>query len=519
MTYTGTCIDNLPRMRRLISVLAPLAAAALLAQSLPAAAAEATPTPPNAAAAATLPAGIPAPGSPADKNLTAWIDQVEADPNKFDQNLEENCVANGGDACSLSHAQIQRLPGEIEAMTKSIVEAVQGDKALNDEVTSDFTPGSAGEGGPEQTRAVGSAIRAVQGVKALISAVPRNPTIQRLVGDAKQIGEVADNVSRLAYAQMGVQGYMKKNGTIAAIAKVAIYSTPVVGDVFSLGEAIFDPSLTTAERVEGGVCATLSLIAATAAFAGGPVGFTVGATIAVGLAAYYTGKAIWGWIASGSEDWTQAPTTPQELYDAGAYLEWEAHTVTGNFVKSGSDDPSPGLDSEEQGPVTADVAMTIPATESGQTRTVSETLLVDSRWTDYNKHGQPVAYDFIPYGPYNVPQGLYVRSGTWDATNATITVAQDGSVKSGTCQGTVGDISPFYQCGPDATVRISNGHPAVVTVTYTYSLNDWFGSTPEIHDIEASLTVYTPQSRKVILDMPFQVALVGKAADPAVAQS
>jgi len=497
----------------MMSALAPLAAAALLAQTLPAAAAAATPPPSRThLAAAALPADIPAPGSPADKNLTSWINQVEADPNKFDQNLEEICVERGGAACGLSYAQIRRLPGEIEALTKKIVEAVQGDKALNDEVASDFTPGSENKGGPRQTRAVGPAIRAVQGVKALVSAVPKNKALQKLAAEADKIGDVADNVSRLAYAQLGAQG-----GTMVTIAKVAIYSMPVIGDVFSLGEAIFDSSLTTAERVEGGVCATLSLIAATAAFAGGPVGAAVGVALGVALAAYYTAKAIWGWLAGGSEDWTQAPTTPKELYKSGAYLDWEAHTVTGNRV-DGSGDLLPGFPSQGQGPVTADVAMSIPATGPDRTGTVSETLLVDSRWTDYNKNGKPIAYDFIPYGPYNTPQGLYVRSGAWNATSATITVAQDRAVKSGKCNGVSpgrGVAPPFFQCGPAAKVQISNGHPAVVTVTYTYSMGERYGSAPAIQRIAASLSVFTPQKEKVTLPLPFQVAFVGKDRDPA----
>lgn len=474
---------------------ATLLAATMVAQSAPALAA---PAPVKAAA---LPVGLAAPGSAADNNLSAWIEQVEKDPNEFDQNLEEHCVESGGAACSLSFTQIQRIPGELKAETESIVQAVQNNPTLKAEVTADFGT----QAGSRQTRAAGGFAR---GVKALIKAVPNNKAIQALAKNADDIGEVADNVSRHAYLQMGVQG-----GTTWSMAKSVIYSAPVLGDVFALGESIFDPNLTTAERVEGGVCATLSLVASAAAFAG-PVGVAAGVVIGVGLAAYYAVKALWGWFAGGSEDWTRPPTTPQELFRNGAYLNWQSRTV-----------PVGGFGKNKATPVT--VSMVLQLGDTKVTRTVRQTLLIDSRWTNQAVNGAPVTYTVSAFDPNNKgTQGLSFVA-TW-ATSANYTIWQDGTVfakgscrRTGVRDGFLGYV--VYDCVPPKTLTISAGHPAVFQVTDTYTLSKKYArlfcsrlpcAAKKNSYVfgGAALAVNAPNRDKVNLPTPYSIAVVSASA-------
>ena len=480
-------------MRSSPLVAAPLLALSLLAQALPARAADsaASGQGANALTAKT------APGSASERNWTAWIEQVEADPNKFDQNLEEECIATGNPACSLSRAQIQHIPGEVKEVESALVTAITKNKELEAELRADLTTPT------HQTRSAAS-LASVFG--SIAKAVPQYKAVQTLAKNNGIISKFSDVASSISYANLEAQDVrdpVKKKHFLVAASKTVIYSMPIFGDLFSLGEALLDPSMSTGQRVETGVVATISLIGTVAAFAGGPVGLAVASLIGVGVAAYYVGKAIWGWLAAGS-DFNRPPTTPEQLYERGAYLEWEDHTV-----ETTRTDPFTHKTTQVEVPVT----MTIPLTGEGQTRTVSQTLLVDSRWTDYAKHGEPITYDFVPYGPYNTPQALYVRTEEWGATKATITVAQDGTVKSGTCHDTGptrGQLSPFFECAPKSTVRISSGHPAVITVTYTYSM-DWHpAELPDIRGIDASLSVDTVEPKTIELDLPFRVAITAK---------
>lgn len=489
-------------MRSPLRIAAPLMALALVAQAVPAYAY--APIAGGAGATTLSAAAQPPAGSAGDRNLDEWIDQVEANPNKFDQDLEEECIQTGGPACALDYAQIQRIPGEIESLTKTLVENVTRDKALETEVTTDLSAS------PEQTRSLGSAAK---GILSIIKTVPKNKAIQTLAGRSDKIGMITDNVSRLGVASLEGQSTLagEKHYLVAA-SKTIIYSMPIFGDVFSLGEAILDPSLTTAQRVETGVVASLSLIATAAAFAGGPVGVAAATVIGIGVAAYYAIKAVWGWLAGGSTDWaSMPPTTPEELFQKGAYIQWDARTDTSGAAKR-------------------PVAMTVPLTGQGQSSTVSQTLLLDSRWNDYNKEGKPVTYKFEPYtGARNVPQGLYERS-KWGATSASLTVWQNGAKTTKGCNvsGVKSYFNPtyyFFNCGPASTIEISLDHPAVVTLTYTYSMDSSpCGQVPcalssSQVNASSSLSVYSTADDKITIPLPFSFAVVAKSAASAETQS
>lgn len=473
----------------MIAALAAALALTLVAQVTPALA-DADTAAPSGGGTVTL----PAPGSAADQNLTAWIDQIEADPNRFDQLLEEDCVERGGPACAMGAAEIQQIPGDLKAVTDSLVAEIQQNKALDAEINADLN-----SAGP-QTRAAGGIFQAI----AAIAKASTNKAVQALAKNSDKIGKYTDNVSRAVYAHDGI-----KDGTAASIAKVAIYSMPVIGDVFSLGEAFLDPNMTTAKRVETGVVASLSLIsAAVGLLATSPAGIAAGVVIGIGVAAWYVGKAIWGWITGGSstKEMQAPPPTPEDLFKNGAELKWVTHKVNGK-----------------------DVVLEIP---KGGT-SVSQTLLVDSKWTAYNKNDKPVDYTIRAYNHYILDPffggGLSLHT-TWAVEEATLEVWQGGKKYPGTC-GQIDDSRLYldgrpwnvgdFGCAPNAPMTIGLGKPAVFKITYQYNLRctpDPFGlidckqppAEAKPHaDLEVDAKSTDGKTHQVALPIPYTYAIIG----------
>ena len=388
-------------MRKKILGAAPLLAAALLAQGVPAHAAT-----PRAAASTTY---------AADANRTA--DQFgiwsKLGPAEWDEALEEGCIEDRGAACKMTAQQVAKLPADIKQATAELREEILANPAEQAELEQDRA---------QQTRAFGSIAGKITGT---IAKFAKNPAVRKLADKADEIGEIAGNVTDATYAANGLT-----EGTEVAIAKSVIYMTPVLGDVFSLGEAIANGD------VESGVVATVSLIGTAVGAAFPPAG----AVVAVGLAIYYVAKMFLGWFSAKPRDWiADPPGTPEELYDSGAYFESELHKVGDKKA-----------------------AVVLHTTGSGRTAEAVQTLLLDSKWTQYNSDRQPVAYE-VPAGG----KRSLTLINNWANDGATVTAWQGGKKYTGTCEGQDG----AYECGLSAPLKVALGRPAVLKITYTYSMD------------------------------------------------
>lgn len=192
-------------MRKALLVITPLLAAALIAQSAP------TPGLTGAVLPLRTMAAPPAPDSPADANLTAWVGEVQANPSRFDQYLEEICIEDGSQVCELTNQQIQLVPSEIEALTQDLGYEVQDDPGLVE-----ASHHACSQGGLAK-------------VIANVAKKGANFAARKLVDKADDIAKVADNAA----------GGLSE-GTTLAVSKAIIYSVPVFGDMFALGEAAAD---------------------------------------------------------------------------------------------------------------------------------------------------------------------------------------------------------------------------------------------------------------------------------------
>ena len=135
------------------------------------------------------------------------------------------------------------------------------------------------------------------------------------------------------------------------------------------------------------------------------------------------------------------------MYDSGAYFESELHKVGGKQA-----------------------AVVLRTTGKGKTAQAVQTLLLDSKWTQYNKDRQPVTY-VVPAGGAK-PLTLVNR---WANKGATVTAWQGGKEYTGTCEkayATIGGLKMYagMRCGLSAPLKISLGRPAVLKITYTYSM-------------------------------------------------
>jgi hypothetical protein len=371
--------------------------------------------------------GPPAAGSSADGNLTQWIEGFQKDPTRFAQILEERCIETGSDACKLTQAQLKRMPGEIKSLTEALDKEVVDDPSLA--AGAKVAPGGA------QTRVLGGLVKAVTAVAKKSS----NAAVKKLAANADQIGKISDIADKAAIATRGADAL--KQQTVVAVSKAVIYSMPLFGDVFSIGEAVAKGD------VEQGVVACVSLVATAVALAFPPAGAVIAAAVAV----YSIARTVLGWIFGGSdsEEMKLAPPTPRELRERGADVRWLTRRVNGQ-----------------------DVALTISKTGTQ----VSQILLLDSRWTTYNRSDKPLDYT-IQQGRDGYGDALGLKTG-FNASDATFQAWQGGREYSGSCGldplRESNSLKPrwehWFYCAPAQDLRIGAGRPAVIKITYTYSL-------------------------------------------------
>lgn len=372
----------------------------LAAQGVPALAASAQP--------AAAPSAVgDAPNRAADQ-FDIWS---TLSPQAWDESLEEGCIENGGAACKMTAAQVAKLPSDIQKLTGQLRSEILANPQEQAELKADRQA---------QPRAFGGAAAKIVGT---IAKFTKNPTVRKLADRADKLGDVAGHVTDATYAANGLT-----EGTAPAIAKSVVYMMPVVGDVYSLGEAIANGD------VESGVVATVSLIGTAVGVAFPPAG----AVVAVGLAVYYVAKLLFGWSAAEPRDWiAEPPGTPQEMTESGAFFHSEMYKVADKPVS------------------------VVLHTTGGQQAQVVQTLLLDSRWTDHNRDRRPVTY-VLPAGG-GKPLSLDTQ---WANDGATITAWQGGKRYDGTCTG-----QGIYSCGLAAPLTIALDRPAVMKITYTYSLD------------------------------------------------
>jgi hypothetical protein len=203
-----------------------------------------------------------------------------------------------------------------------------------------------------------------------------------------------------------------------------------------------------------------------------------GVVVAVGLAVYYGAKMIIGWFSVKDRDWVlEPPGTPQELFESGADIKWEARKVNGQ-----------------------DIAAVIPPTGGKETAVVM-TLLLDSKWTQYNRNRQPVRYlipkglNFVQAAPVT-PEGLGL--GFWQAGK---------QVARGLCLGHGQHPGDAIACASQSPVWIMAGHPAVMKILYAYRRTPPCGQSKCTATSKSStLKVLSEGTGKVMLRLPYSVA-------------
>lgn len=185
-----------------------------------------------------------------------------------------------------------------------------------------------------------------------------------------------------------------------------------------------------------------------------------GAVIAAAVVVYSIGKTIWGWLAGGGsapdalDPAHEPPPTPHDMYRDGADLQWVAHEAGAQHV-----------------------AVVMP--KSG-TKT-RQTLLLDSKWTDYNEMmGSPlIDYSITPIsGRDRFDGGLWNAAITlvtgFNVARIGFTAWQGGKKYPGRCAmllipSPAGEHS--FDCGLDHRLSIGEGRPAAITIDYAYDLN------------------------------------------------
>ncbi|MFE3175137.1 hypothetical protein ACFXPA_48265 [Amycolatopsis sp. NPDC059090] len=371
-------------------------------------------TTPPAPRAAQVRLADPPGTDPAAERTTRQFDVwSKQSPEEWNESLEEGCIEHGGTACEMTGPQARALQNDIRTLTKQMHDEILANPAEVAELKQDRKQ-------QQESRGIGS------GFGKLVKTVAKfasNPAVRRLADKADDIGEIAGHVTNATYAQAGLS-----ESTEVAVAKSVISMTPVIGDIFSLGESIANGD------IEGGAVAVVSLIGTAVSVAFPPAG----AVVAVALAAYYLAKMFIGWFSAKPRDWiADPPGTPQELFESGADLKWETHKVAGK-----------------------DVAIAFPP-PNGQAKTVKQTLLLDSKWTDTNRDRQPVNYTIsgktlvveVPVHFTDVSMGVW-QNGRRTATSSKCMIAPGKTV--------------YLTCEMDKATLIGLNRPAVLQVAYSY---------------------------------------------------
>ncbi|GAA0388716.1 hypothetical protein GCM10010357_06760 [Streptomyces luteireticuli] len=379
----------------------------LIAQGVPAVADEDPPVPSVASADSLAPVNRGA------AQFSIWSKVKEQD---WDDTLERSCIQNGSPACKMNSAQVRRALDDIKKLTQKMRAEILGNKAEIDQLKAD-----------RQQRAAfpGAAAAKVVGT---IAKNAGNSAVKKLSAKADKIGEA---VGKAADATGAAQELTE--GTQVAVAKAILSFVPVVGDLWQLGESISNGD------VEGGVVAVVSLTAT----ALGVICPPAGAVVAAVLVAYYVGKMLWGWLCSKDRDWVaDPPGTAKELFQSGADIKWETRKVKGK-----------------------DVTLVVPR-ENGKSQTIQQTLLLDSKWTSYNRNRQPVRYTLATDETLRLhnallPDDMSVR--VWQGGKA---VADGGCALLPILS--VGRQEFYTKCKLEKSVTVALNRPAVLKIIYVY---------------------------------------------------
>ncbi|MFD4537992.1 hypothetical protein ACFWNL_38435 [Kitasatospora sp. NPDC058397] len=396
------------------------------------------------------------PANPTADQFDSWAKLSEK---QWLEALEEGCIKTGTAACKMTDKQARKLLSDTQKLTRELHDEIMNNPAEVAELKAVKK---------EKTRAV--QLLGAKGV-ATISKFTKNPAVKKLSKYSDKIGDVAGHTVNGTYAVHGLT-----EATQVSISKAVVYMVPVVGDVWSLGEAIAD------RDVESGAVAVISLIATAVAFIYPPAG----AVLATALAAYYVAKMIIGFLCAKERDWiAEPPGTPQELFESGADIRWEKHHVAGK-----------------------DVVAIIPPTG-----VVRQTLLLDSKWTQYNAQRQPVRYSLneLIFSSAGNPKSVTVWQGGKKAGSASCINLAEALNPEQIELTTGGNIA----CGLESTATISLGHPAIITMEYAFPEKSPCSGTPCVPDGQKNVRLQVNSEGKnvVILNLPFRYAFISKLSE------
>ncbi|GGV58558.1 hypothetical protein [Streptomyces spectabilis] len=366
--------------------------------------------------------------------------------------LEEGCIKTGSPACKMTQQQAGKLLSDTRQLTQKLHQEIMSNPAEVAELKS---------ARQQRTRAAtASAAR----VAAIISKYSKSPAVKKLDKYSAKIGDIAGHVNNATFAVNGLT-----EGTAESISRAIVYMVPVVGDVWSLGEGIANGD------VESGAVAVVSLIATAAAAVLPPAG----AVLAAAVAAYSVAKMIIGFLCSKDRDWeAEPPGTPKELFESGADIRWETRRVAGK-----------------------DVAAIIPPN-----RSVTQTLLLDSKWTKYNAGRQPVKY--------SLSKGYLMMDGPAEAKR--LTVWQAGrQAGNGDCDIAPEEMGPGLFCSLNSTAVISLNHPAIIVIEYDFPEKNPCSGTPCVpaQRTRSILTVHSEGKKPVHLNLPFHYAFISSLSE------
>ncbi|GAA2777900.1 hypothetical protein [Crossiella cryophila] len=335
----------------------------------------------------TLPATAEPPAPPTDSRYAALLAAIDPPPTPDKvfpaltaSEKELNFVAETGchsgrldkRTCDMSAKQIEKLLPNLQDETAALRAAAMSDPAA---------------------QAMTSGQRTTADITKIIenaTKISKNPAVKKLTDKASTFADFASRSNTGTGAALGEQ-------TVLEYAKAAIYLAlsfrPPLGDLLSLAEAI------SSGNIEQGIVAVIGLTA----FAIGLAFPPLGAIISVGLAIYGVGKLVWSYFRAKPRDWIQEPpSTPRDLFKSGADIKWTEQKVNGEA---------------------ANVVF------SKNKLIATQTMLLNSRWTEYNKDRKPVNYT-IPAGvQYNYASTLFYL----EMFEAVLIVWQDGKPSIAEC--------------------------------------------------------------------------------------
>ncbi|MFD4910782.1 hypothetical protein [Kitasatospora purpeofusca] len=444
-------------MRRTVPIAALAFALALmlLGRAAPVSA-DTLPQTARAAPASTVPV------NPAADQFDSWARLSE---NQWLEALEEGCIKTGSDACRMTSQQAHKLLADTKKLTRELHDEIMGNPAEVAEL----------KAARQQKNRVATGFAAK--AAATITKFTKHQAVKNLNKVSGQVGDVAGYQINGTYAVNGLT-----EGTAEAISKSIVYMVPVLGDLWSLGEAVAN------RDTESGVVAVVSLIATAAAFAFPPAG----ALLATAVAAYYVAKLIIGFLCSKERDWVaEPPGTPQELFESGADIRWETHRVAGK-----------------------DVVAIIPPSGS-----VKQTLLLDSKWTQSNSGRTPVKYSLngrLFFSSAGSPKAVTIWQGGRQAGTATCEDLEGAyQITDIYHLGNLSSPEENIECKLNSTATISLGNPAVMVLEYSFPKNKPCPGTPCVPDkaAKASLTVKSEGTKSVTLNLPFRYAFISSFSE------